>query len=191
MEKILNIIEGCAQNDPKCQKWFYEHYFGFGLKTAFRYVYAYDKAIDATNDAFVKIFRNLHSFQNRDPENLEKMLMGWIKRIVVNSSIDYMRRESLVPEYRPIPDEVWDKSHHSQNADNILMYKELVLLVKKLSPAYRVVFNMHIIDGFSHQEIAKELGISVGTSKSNLSKAKAQLQKFMVKDYKGNVLCFT
>ncbi len=102
-----------------------------------------------------------------------------------------MRRESLVPEYRPIPDEVWDKSHRSQNADNTLMYKELVLLVKKLSPAYRVVFNMHIIDGFSHQEIAKELGISVGTSKSNLSKAKAQLQKFMVKDYKGNVLCFT
>ena len=191
LEKLLNIIEGCAHNDPKCQKWFYEHYFGFCLKTAFRYVHAYEKAVDATNDAFVKIFRNLQNFQNRDPDNLEKMLMGWVKRIVVNSSIDSMRRESLVPEYKPLPEDVWDTSVHSQSADNNLMYKELVLLVKKLSPAYRVVFNMHIIDGFSHQEIAKELGISIGTSKSNLSKAKAQLQKFMVKDYKGNVLCFT
>jgi RNA polymerase sigma factor (sigma-70 family) len=191
LEKLKNIVEGCAQNNPKCQKWFYEQYFGFCLKTAFRYVHSYDKAIDATHDAFVKIFRNLGKFECRDPQNFEKMLMGWAKRIVVNSSIDSLRRESLVPEFRPIPDEVWDLTHASQNADNRLMYKELVLLLKKLSPAYRVVFNMHVIDGYSHQEIAKELGITVGTSKSNLSKARIQLQKFMVKDYKGNILCFT
>jgi RNA polymerase sigma factor (sigma-70 family) len=191
LEKLVDIIAGCADNDPKCQKWFYQHYFGFGLKTAFRYVYAYEKAIDATNDAFVKIFRNLKNFENRDPENIEKIMMGWIKRIVVNASIDYMRRESLVPEYKPISEEIWDEAGHAQSADNSLMYKELISLVKNLSPAYRVVFNLHVIDGFSHQEIADQLGISLGTSKSNLSKAKAQLQKFMVKDYKGNVLCFT
>jgi RNA polymerase sigma factor (sigma-70 family) len=191
LEKLLDIIAGCAQNNPRCQKWFYEHYFGISLKTAFRYVYSYEKAIDATNDAFVKIFKNMHKFENRDPANLEKIMMGWVKKIVVNSSIDFIRRESLVPEYVQISDEIWDNRGHAQASDQGIIYKELVLLIRNLSPAYRVVFNMHVIDGFSHQEIAKELGISVGTSKSNLSKAKAHLQKFMVKDYKGNVLCFT
>ena len=72
-----------------------------------------------------------------------------------------------------------------------MVYKELIGLVRKLSPAYRVVFNLHVIDGYSHPEIAKMLGISVGTSKSNLAKAKAFLQKHLVKDDNGNVLCFT
>ncbi len=191
MEKLVHIIEGCAQNDPKCQKWFYEHYFGFGLKTAFRYLYTYDKAIDATNDAFIKIFRNIKNFEIRDPDNVEKMLMGWIKRIFINASIDHVRRNSLIQENIPLSEEIWEQGGYADGADNGLIYKELILLVKKLSPAYRVVFNMHIIDGYSHQEIADQLGISVGTSKSNLFKAKAQLQKYMVKDNKGNVLCFT
>jgi RNA polymerase sigma factor (sigma-70 family) len=191
LENILDIIDGCSRNDPKCQKWFYEHYFGFGLMTAFRYLHVYEKAVDATNDAFVKIFRNLKNFQNRDPWNYEKMLMGWMKRIVVNSSIDFMRRERPVTEFMPIPEEIWETSISGQTPDRQLMFKELIIQVKKLSPAYRIVFNMHVIDGFSHHEIAKALGISVGTSKSNLSKAKAQLQKFVLKDYKGTVLCLT
>jgi RNA polymerase sigma factor (sigma-70 family) len=154
-------------------------------------VHVYEKAVDATNDAFVKIFKNLKNFQNRDPLNYEKMLMGWMKRIVANSSIDFMRRESLVQEFIPIPDNIWESSISGQTPDRQLMFKELIIQVKRLSPAYRVVFNMHVIDGFSHQEIARVLGISVGTSKSNLSKAKAQLQKVMVKDYNGTVLCLT
>jgi RNA polymerase sigma-70 factor (ECF subfamily) len=159
--------------------------------TAFRYLHFYEKAVDATNDAFVKIFKNLKNFQNRDPLNYEKMLMGWMKRIIVNSSIDFLRRESLAEEFIPIPEEIWEGSVSGQTPDRQLMFKELIMQVKKLSPAYRTVFNMHVIDGFSHYEIAKALGISVGTSKSNLSKAKVQLQKAMVKDYKGTVLCLT
>jgi RNA polymerase sigma-70 factor (ECF subfamily) len=71
------------------------------------------------------------------------------------------------------------------------MYKDLISLIRKLSPAYRVVFNLHVIDGYSHQEIGRLLDISPGTSKSNLYKAKAFLQKFLIKDRKGNILCFT
>jgi RNA polymerase sigma-70 factor (ECF subfamily) len=75
--------------------------------------------------------------------------------------------------------------------DDKLLYKELIELVRKLSPSYRAVFNMYVIDGYSHQEIADMLGISVGTSKSNLARARAFLQKYLVKDNKDNVLCFT
>ena len=91
---------------------------------------------------------------------------------------------------KPLVNE-WLKADSSHDGDNQLMYKELVALIRKLSPAYRVVFNLHVIDGYSHQEIARILGISAGTSKSNLFKAKAFLQKFLVKDQKGNILCFT
>jgi RNA polymerase sigma factor (sigma-70 family) len=191
LEKLIQIIEGCVQNDPKCQKWFYEHYFGFSLKAAFRYVYTYEKAIDACNDAFVKIFRKLQHFQIRDPENIEKMLMGWIKRIVINSSIDFMRRERQQLVYDDLTADVWDRAFNPLNADHNLKYKELIIMIKNLSPAYRAVFNMHVIDGFSHQEIAGILGISIGASKSNLSKARAQLQKLMIKDNMASKVCFT
>lgn len=169
---------------------FYEHYLGYALKIAFRYVGSYENAANAANDAFIKMFRGFKKFEIRDLENTEAMLMGWIRRIVINVSIDYMRKESLIAERTSLKD-VWQHADVSNGGDAQLMYKELISLVKKLSPAYRVVFNLHVIDGYSHQEIAEMLGISVGTSKSNLAKARAFLQKHLVTDTKGNVLCFT
>jgi len=188
---LLQIIQGCAENNAKCQKIIYDKYLGFALKTAFRYVHSYDNAAHAANDAFIKIFKAFKNFEIRDKNNIEAMLLGWMRRIVINTSIDFMLRESLVPEHIVIPEEVWNKKDNATNGENNLVYKELISLVRKLSPAYRVVFNLHVIDGYTHPEIAKMLGISVGTSKSNLAKAKTFLQKFLVKDHNGNVLCFT
>ncbi len=184
-------MKGCAGNDAWCQKLFYDKYLGFALKIAFRYVHSYENAALAANDAFIKMFKGFKNFEIRDPEHIEAMLMAWIRRIVITTSIDYMRRESLVPEHVVISESVWSKPDNQKTGENNLMYKELMSLIKKLSPAYRVVFNLHVIDGYTHQEIAKILGISVGTSKSNLAKAKAFLQKFLVRDKNGNVLCFT
>ncbi len=191
MTDLLQIIQGCAENNAKCQKIIYDKYLGFALKTAFRYVHSYDNAAHAANDAFIKIFKAFKNFEIRDKNNIEAMLLGWMRRIVINTSIDFMLRESLVPEHIVIPEEVWNKKDNATNGENNLVYKELISLVRKLSPAYRVVFNLHVIDGYTHPEIAKMLGISVGTSKSNLAKAKTFLQKFLVKDHNGNVLCFT
>ena len=117
------------------------------------------------------------------------MLLGWMRRIIINTSIDHLKQETLVPENKPIESFVWNVADKSQAGDNQLLYKELIQMIRKLSPAYRVVFNLHVIDGYTHQEIAKMLGISPGTSKSNLAKAKAALQKFMITDNKGNILC--
>jgi len=191
LQDILNILQGCINADSRSQKQFYDRYLHFALKTSFRYVHSFENAAHAANDAFVKIFRNIKNFEIRDPANLEVMLMAWIKRIVINASIDYMSKESLVPQNIELSEAVWKKPADEENGEGKMLYKELIILIRKLSPAYRVVFNLYVIDGYSHPEIAKMLNISIGTSKSNLAKARAFLQRHFIKDNNGNALCFT
>lgn len=191
MKELLTIVNGCAAQEARCQKLFYEQYLGYALKIAYRYVGSYENAATAANDAFIRIFKGITKFEIRNTEDLEPMLLGWMRRIIINVSIDYVKKESLMSGHVVLNENAWLEADNAHNGDNQLMYKELVALIKKLSPAYRVVFNLHVIDGYSHQEIGRILGISAGTSKSNLSKAKAYLQKFLIKDQKGNILCFT
>jgi RNA polymerase sigma-70 factor (ECF subfamily) len=180
------------RNDARSQKIFYEKYLPYALRISYRYVHSFENAAHAANDAFVKIFRNFQKFEIRDYEHIENMLLGWIKRIVINASIDFMGRENLVATTNGTTHpENKDYISVNNSGENQLVYKELIALIRKLSPAYKVVFNLYVIDGYTHQEIADMLGISVGTSKSNLSKARAFLQKNLIKDDKGNVLCFT
>jgi RNA polymerase sigma factor (sigma-70 family) len=191
LAELLDIVTGCMQNDAKCQKIFYEKYLPYAMRISFRYVHSFENAGHAANDAFVKIFKNIKNFEIRDYAHLENMLLGWIKRIVINASIDYMSRENLILGNGMPPGDNWQHKNANNAGENQLIYKELIALIRKLSPAYKVVFNLYVIDGYTHQEIADMLGISVGTSKSNLSKARAFLQKYLIKDDKGNILCFT
>ncbi|MBS1746666.1 MAG: sigma-70 family RNA polymerase sigma factor [Bacteroidetes bacterium] len=184
MESLYQLIKGCIARDCKSQQVFYEHYYGFALKTVFRYIYKYDKATDVVNDSFVKIFNSLEKFQlSKEKAETEKILMGWMKRILINTAIDELRRQQSMPEIVELPEYIWEEIDKSQNADQKVLYKELICEVKKLPPSYRNVFNMFVIDGYSHNEIAKTLGISEGTSKSALAKAKAQLKKFLENRY--------
>lgn len=184
MESLYKLIKDCIAKDYKSQQLFYEHYYGFALKTVFRYIYKYDKATDVVNDSFVKIFNSLEKFQlAKEKSDTEKILMGWMKRILINTAIDELRRQQTLPEIGELPEYIWEEADKSQNADQKVLYKELICEVKRLPPSYRNVFNMFVIDGFSHNEIAKTLGISEGTSKSALAKAKAQLKKFLENRY--------
>ncbi len=180
-------MEGCLSNDRKSQKQLYEHYYGYALKVVFRYIYRYEKATDVVNDGFVKIFKHFQKFECREKEHLEKIWMGWMKRIMINTAIDELRRSNMIPEIGSLPDYIWQLHDKSHSADQNILYKELISQVKKLPPSYRVAFNMYIIDGFSHAEIAEKLGISVGASKSNLAKARMQLRKFIDKDVQENI----
>lgn len=179
MELLQHIIEGCIQNNQRDQKFLYEKYYGYCLKTVFRYIYRYEKAVDVVNDGFVKVFRNFSRFECRDMANMEMILMGWMRMIMINTAIDHLRKNNFLPEIGDISENVWQHEDKSQSSDQALMYKELVKEIKKLPPSYRTVFNLYVIDGFTHQEIANQLGISVGTSKSNLSKARVILQKII------------
>jgi RNA polymerase sigma factor (sigma-70 family) len=179
LKLLPDIIEGCHQSQQREQRFLYEKYFGYCLKIVFRYIYTYDKAVDVVNDGFVKVFRNFSRFHYNDAGNVEMILMGWMRTIMVNTAIDELRKNNFLPEIGYIPDSVWNCEDISQGSDRMLLYKELVKEIKKLPPAYRTVFNMYVIDGFTHQEIANQLSISIGTSKSNLSKARVYLQKIL------------
>ena len=177
MQSIPTLIDGCRQGEERSQKALYERFYGYCLKVVFRYIYRYETAVDVVNDGFVKVFRNFSKFSCSDQENAEPILMGWMRTIMVNTAIDHLRKNHFIPEIGCINESAWAIEDKSQPSDKTLLYKELIWQVKKLPPSYRAVFNMYVIDGFTHNEIAAQLGISVGTSKSNLSKARAILQK--------------
>jgi RNA polymerase sigma factor (sigma-70 family) len=185
LNDLYNIVEGCKRDERRCQKDLYDRYYAYTLKIVFRYIHQYDKAVDVVNDGFVKVFRNFSKFYCADG-NVEMMLMGWMKRIMINTAIDQLRKDSSQVEMQVLPDNIWDEKDNG-SADNGLMYKELVGYIKKLPPGYRMVFNLFVIDGFSHQEISSALGITVGTSKSNLAKARVYLQNLLKKDVTVNV----
>lgn len=185
---LHDIIDGCIQNNYRAYKLLYEKYYGYSLKIVFRYVYRYDKAVDVVNDGFVKIFAKLTSFHYQASQNVEMIFMGWLKTIMIHTAIDRLRKDSFLPEIGMTNEEIWLKDN-LQQADQALLYKELINEIKKLPPGYRVVFNMYVIDGFTHQEIANQLKISVGTSKSNLFKAKNLLRNYIKRNELQVQLC--
>jgi RNA polymerase sigma-70 factor (ECF subfamily) len=176
LESLSAIIAGCIHNDQRDQKRLYEKYYAYALKIVFRYIYRYEKAVDVANDGFVKVFKKIDQFHCENPESAERMLMGWIRTIMINTAIDRLRKDNFLPEIAHINENMWIEDRRDQS-DQGLLYKELIQEIRKLPTMYRLVFNMHVIDGFTHQEIAVHLKIATGTSKSNLSKARALLQK--------------
>ena len=179
LTNLESVIKGCKKQDNAHQKALYTHFYGYALKIVFSYVYHYDKAVDVVNDGFVKVFKNFEKFLPVSVEHIEQELMGWIRKIMINTAIDALRKNELTPEIGGIPEWVWEEKDNSQQTDQQLQYKELIILIKKLPPIYRIVFNLFVIDGYSHQEIAETLDINIGTSKSNLSRAKVLLQKYI------------
>lgn len=176
MESLTLILNGCLNHDHKYQKLLYERYYGFALKTVFRYIYRYDKAVDVANDGFIKFFNKIDQFKTGSEADAEKMLMAYIKRIMINTAIDELRKTKMTPEIGGIPDHVWEIADKSENAEQMLLYKELIIHIKQLAPQYRAVFNLYVVDGYNHLEIADILNIPVGTSKSSLSRARTLLQ---------------
>jgi len=177
LDNITEIIKGCIKNDPRYQRIVYDQYRSFTLKIAFRYIYIYDKAMDVVNDSFVKIFNHFNTFKIGSEDDNEKILMGWLKKITINTAIDHLRKKQMVPEIGGIPESAFEATSSYYNADQLALYNDLMILVKELPPNNRVVFNLYVIDGYSHAEIADLMNINIGTSKSHLSRARATLQK--------------
>jgi RNA polymerase sigma factor (sigma-70 family) len=177
---LLEILGRCMQNDQKSCRQLYEKYYGYGLKIVFRYIYRYDRAVDVVNDAFAKAFTKLNTFHCDRSQNIEMIFMAWLKTIMIHTAIDRLRKDNFLPEIGMTNEDVW-VADKLQSADQNILYKELINEIKNLPPGYRAVFNMYVIDGFTHQQIATHLKISVGTSKSNLSKAKALLRSYIKK----------
>ena len=175
------LIQGCIEGDRRCQQKLYEHFYGKMMVVCMRYATDDDEALDIFQEAFIKVFNNLVRYGNKGS------FEGWIRRIMVNTAIDHIRKNKKLREMVEINEEI-TADEIEEEAEDLLdkvSFDDLLGCVQDLSPAYRSVFNMYVVDGFSHKDIAQELGISEGTSKSNLAKAKMNIKKLLVAKIEG------
>jgi RNA polymerase sigma factor (sigma-70 family) len=171
---MLLLIQGCKRHDRESQRLLYQHYYGYAYSICFRYCRTRDEAKEVVNDGFMKVFQKI------DQYNQETSFKGWLRRIMVNTSIDLLRKEH---HHRGLSslEGASDLTPVDATIISDLSHTELIALVQQLSPAYRAVFNLYVIDGFTHKEISRIMGIAEGTSKSNLLKAREKLRKVLSK----------
>ena len=179
-QSVFDIVQGCVKAKRESQKAFYQMYYGFSMAICARYCAVEEDTVEVVNDGFLKIFRQLHIFQPQH-EQYEASLKGWMKSIFIHTAIDHYRKNKKNQFLAEIHEDHFQQADSQENAIDKLTYREIIELVQRLSPTYRTVFNLYVIDGYKHEEIANRLKISVGASKSNLSKARANIQK-MLKD---------
>jgi RNA polymerase sigma factor (sigma-70 family) len=178
--KIAALLIGCRNNERGSQKELYYILRGFAMKICYRYTNHAEESEEIMNEAFVKLYKKLDQFDEFRQEDSLLSLKGWFKRILVNTCIDHYRKNRSSVNGHILNEESDKLPDRSENGLDVLSYKEIIHAIKLLSPAYRTVFNLFVIEGLSHEEISKKLGISVGASKSNLSKARDNLRKLLL-----------
>ncbi len=164
-----DLIKGCLAGNRRIQELLYQRFAPKMYAVCLRYANNTDDAQDLLQEGFIKVYRNLEKFRG------EGSFEGWVRRVFVNTAIEHYRRKINLntiseKEERTIVDSAWNVLDH-------LAERDIIHLVQELSPGYRSVFNMYVIEGYSHKEIGELLDISEGTSKSQLARAKAILQK--------------
>lgn len=165
------LIQGCKRNDRDSQRLLYQHYYSYALAICLRYSRSAAEAKEVVNDGFLKVFDKI------DRYNVELPFKAWLRKIMINASIDQYRKELKHAHQAPV--EQAQLMHSQPVAVSNLSHDELIALVQKLTPAYRAVFNLYVIDGYTHREIGKLLNIAEGTSKSNLLKARENLRSML------------
>ncbi|MBI3501952.1 MAG: sigma-70 family RNA polymerase sigma factor [Bacteroidetes bacterium] len=182
-EALFEIIEGCIRGERNCQQKIYESFYGTMMGLCLRYTKDKDDALDVLQDGFIKVFLNLKHFGNKGS------LEGWMRKIMVNTAIDFYRRNKkslLFADSEYVEKNAEEVTEENNNEEEFLSISasEIMEAVQQLTPAYRTVFNMYVVDGYTHKEIAEQLGINEGTSKSNFAKAKKNLKKVLAKKTK-------
>ncbi|OLY91975.1 RNA polymerase sigma factor [Cnuella takakiae] len=168
-----DLIEGSLRGDRKAQSELYHRFAPKMYGVCLRYAANAEEAEDILQEGFVKVFRKLESYRS------EGSFEGWVRRIFVNTAIEHFRRKTHLQPLTEKEEETYEGSYLTA-LDN-MAEKDIVALVQQLSPGYRTVFNMYVVEGYSHKQIAELLGISEGTSKSQLSRAKQILQDLVQK----------
>jgi RNA polymerase sigma-70 factor (ECF subfamily) len=181
-EQVRILVKGCKEGNRKSQRVLYEALYPKMLGVCLRYSRDTLEAEDLVHDGFIKVFDKICSF------NFKGSLEGWIRRLIVNNSIDEIRRkrkmyfeygeESNISNLKDeSPEELEDEQMLQLQADRI------VELIQKLTPAYKTVFNLFVVEDLTHKQIADLLDINVGTSKSNYAKAKRKLRELYNKEF--------
>jgi len=179
--KIKKLVESCIKGERKSQQIFYQAFYGRMLVVCMRYSDNREEAKDILHDGFIKVFASLKDFE------FKGSLEGWVKRIVTNTAIDALRKKRnffVELEDNRNYDNISDDFHENEEYEQFVQIKVEVImqLIQKLSPVYKTVFNLYVFEELSHKEIAEQLNINIGTSKSNFAKAKRNLIK-LFEDY--------
>ncbi len=170
------IIQDCIEGNATAQSKLYKMFANKMLGVCLRYCNCIDDAKDVMQEGFVKVFTTLHKFKGNSS------VTTWITRIMMNTAIDHFRKNKklqFIDSFDKYSNEPIDFEDNIEVVNEPLSVDELMALVQQLPTGYRVVFNMYAIDELSHREIAAHLGISEGTSKSQLARARKQLQRWV------------
>lgn len=180
-DQLKELIRRCVEQEKDAQEKLFKQFYGKMMGVCLRYTKDRDQAQEVVQQGFIKIFDKLEEF------DFKGSFEGWVRRIMVNASIDAIRKRNRSPfltdeEY--VFNEHYVEQEHDFGNDVTKLKAELAMeAIQGLSPAYQTVFNLYVIENYSHKEIAEILGISEGTSKSNLAKAKQNLRKVLSKKF--------
>ncbi len=169
-DNLAFIVQGCIKKKEKYQEILYKKFFGYALSVALMYNHQRSEALEVVNDSFMKIFSNIGKY------DVSKPFTGWLRKIVINTSIDYLRRNKnflfIENEKLTIPDE-------TPNAISHITAQEIVKILNLLPHFHKTVFCLYEIEGYSHEEISEQLGIPVSSSRVYLTRAKKQLRELL------------
>jgi len=171
-DKELDYLSACARKERWAQELLYKEFYSTMMPLCHRYATNKEDALDIMHEGFIKVFKHIHKYKAGTSLN------AWIKRIMINTAIDYYRK--AVRRRTEDLDTAYDISSKDPNAINLLATEEIVNCLQQLTPSYRSIFNLYIMEGYSHKEIAEKLGISESTSRSNLVKARAKLKVLLL-----------
>ena len=174
------LVKGCINKKPIAQKHLYERFSRKMFGVCLRYTDDRDEAEDILQNGFIKVFENIETFK------ASGSLEGWVRRIMVNTALNHYR-QNKASRMKVDLDSVEYMLEGSDQIDGALNIKELLKVIQTMPAGFRAVFNMFAIEGYSHKEIAEQLNISEGTSKSQYSRARAYLQRILTNEKKTEV----
>jgi RNA polymerase sigma factor (sigma-70 family) len=169
IQSEAELIRGCLQRERKCQWLLYQRYAPVLLSVTMRYAVDKPQAEDMLQETFIKVFNHIESFRS------EGSFEGWMRRIAVHTSIEWLRKHQFISQMAEI--ETAPLNQFQEDAFHKLAADDLIRMIQDLSPGYRTVFNLYAIEGYTHREIAEMLNISEGTSKSQFARARYILEK--------------
>ena len=170
-----DLIQACVRQERWAQQRLYEDHYSKLMGVCLRYSNNKEDALDILHEGFIKVFRNISKYLSGTS------LIAWMRRIMVNTAIDYYRKS--IRRRTDDLETAYDVRTSDPDAISQCSEKEILAAIQTLSPAYRSVFNLYVIEGFAHKEIAEQLGITESTSRSNLVKARAKLKEILAAKY--------
>ena len=171
-DEMMEVVSGCIKNDRNCQEKFYKAFSPKMFSVCLSFTKDYEQAKDLLQEGFIKVFRNLSKYDKLGS------LEGWVRRVIVNTAIDFIRADKNKYFFVPFDSEAEYESTLVENdAIKKLGLDDFYVITKCLPAGYKIILTLFIVEGYSHEEIAEKLNISIGTSKSQLAKAKKKLLK--------------